>query len=368
MNPAKDRTQSSDGLDPNSSNRRGVDSSLGALSGEAASQESFGADRRLSKLVPEPWARVPRTNGADTTYYERPMLKPPVWSIDIPMYYFVGGAAGAALALGAAIQLVAPAEHLELRRLSELAHWIGIIGSSAGAVFLIHDLGRPSRFLFMLRVFRPTSPMNMGSWILAGAAPSAIATGLFINKPGLLGTIGEICGYVSGLFGAALATYTGVLVSNTAIPVWQASRRWMPVLFAASGAATAGSIIDMACEGETAHVVGRVFGTAGRIAEIAASLQVERSAGEVPEVGAVLRQGGTGLLWKSATVLTVASLALSLLPARPRKKSVAVGVLGMAGSLLMRFAVHYVGDRSARNPRAAFQQQHDREWKQLSRA
>jgi formate-dependent nitrite reductase membrane component NrfD len=285
------------------------------------------------------------------------MLKAPVWSVDIPLYYFVGGAAGAALTLGAAIQLVAPSAHRELRRLSAVAHWIGIIGSTAGAAFLIHDLGRPSRFLFMLRVFRPTSPMNMGSWILSGAAPSAIAAGLLLNRPGFLGRVGEACGYLSGIFGAALATYTGVLVANTAIPVWQASRRWMPVLFAASGAATAGSIIDIVCTDDQAHAIGRVFGGAGRVAEIAATFQVERAASEVPRVGEVLRHGGAAVLWKTAKVLTAASLVLSLVPSRSRRKSVAVGVLGVAGSLLMRFAVHKAGDRSARDPLAAFQQQ-----------
>jgi formate-dependent nitrite reductase membrane component NrfD len=97
---------------------------------------------------------------------------------------------------------------------------MGVAGSSIGAAFLIHDLGRPERFLFMLRVFRPTSPMNLGAWILAGAAPTAIATALFINRRGLLGWLGESAGYASGVFGAALATYTGVLVANSAVPVW----------------------------------------------------------------------------------------------------------------------------------------------------
>jgi len=346
-----------DSIDPELTDGRNVDTAVAALNGEAAGQQSAGEDRHLRKIAPEPWQAIPRSTSTDTTYYDRPMLKPPVWSIDIPLYYFVGGAAGAALTLGAAIQLVAPSEHQELRRLSALAHWIGIIGSTTGAAFLIHDLGRPSRFLLMLRVFRPTSPMNLGSWILSGAAPTAIATGLFINRPGFLGKVGEVCGYLSGIFGAALATYTGVLISNTAVPIWQASRRWMPVLFAASGAATAGSVIDMFSTGDAAHAVGRVFGTAGRVAEIAAAFQVERAASEVPKVAEVLRHGGPAILWKAATILTVASLTVSLLPSRSRKKSVAVGIFGVAGSLLMRFAVHHAGDRSARDPRAAFQQQ-----------
>ncbi len=115
------------------------------------------------------------------------MLKQSVWSIDIPIYYFLGGTAGAALTLGAAIQLVSPRGRHPLRRLSAICHWIGIAGSTAGAAFLIHDLGRPSRFLYMMRVFRPASPMNMGVWILAGAAPTAIATGLLVNRRGLWG-------------------------------------------------------------------------------------------------------------------------------------------------------------------------------------
>src|ERR1051326_6861192 len=135
------------------------------------------------------------------------------------------------MTLGAAMQLASRAGRRDLQRASEICHWTGIIGSTAGAAFLIHDLGRPSRFLYMMRVFRPTSPMNMGVWILGGAAPTAIATGLFVKHRGLAGQVGEGLGYMSGIFGTALAGYTGVLVANTAIPLWQVSRCWLPVLF-----------------------------------------------------------------------------------------------------------------------------------------
>src|SRR4051812_38217798 len=212
-------------IDPVSTDGRDVDTSIATLGGEGAQQAVRREDRRIDQLAPGPWEHVPSTNGTAPTYYDVPMLKPSVWSIDVPIYYFLGGAAGAALTLGAAIQVVTAAEHRELRRLSEICHWIGIIGSTAGAGLLIHDLGRPSRFLLMLRVFRPTSPMNLGAWILSSTAPAAIAAGLFLNRGGLLGRIGEVCGYASGVLGAALATYTGVLVANTAIPVWQDSRR-----------------------------------------------------------------------------------------------------------------------------------------------
>jgi formate-dependent nitrite reductase membrane component NrfD len=345
-------------LDPVTTDGRDVDTSLAVLAGEASHQEAKQEDRHIRDLSPDPWERVPEITAADTTYYDRPMLKESVWSVDIPLYYFVGGAAGAALTLGAALQLATPCGGHELRRLSSICHWTGIVGSTAGAAFLIHDLGRPSRFLYMMRVFRPTSPMNVGVWILGSAAPSAIVTGLLVNRPGPLGMLGEIAGYISGLFGAALSGYTGVLVSNTAIPIFQESRRWMPVLFVASSAATAASVIDVfAGKNKKALLTTWIFGTGSRLAEIAAAREVERAASTIPKVGEPFREGTAALLWKTATVLSAASFALSLVPVKSRKKRHIVGFLGIAGSFCLRFAVHYLGNASARDPRSSFQQQ-----------
>jgi formate-dependent nitrite reductase membrane component NrfD len=346
-------------VDPVKSDGRGIDPALAELTGEAAGQQVRRGDGHMREIAPQPWGRVPEVSRADPTYYDRPMLKRSVWTVDIPLYYFLGGAAGAAMTLGAAIQLLSNFEGAdpELRKLSAACHFVGIAGSTAGAAFLIHDLGRPSRFLFMMRVFRPTSPMNMGAWILAGAAPSAIATGLFINRGGLLGAIGEVCGYVSGLFGAALAGYTGVLVSNSAIPIWQEARRWMPLLFAASGASAAASIVDLTYEREEARRITQYFGTISRVTEIVAARNVEKAASAIPKVGEPFRRGRASTLWKAATALTAASVVVSLLPVDSRKKRKAAGWLGVAGSLCLRFAVHYLSDASALDPRASFQQQ-----------
>lgn len=346
--------------DPVTTDGRDINTAIGTLDGEAAPQEAKGEDRHLKSIAPAPWGQVPQITDQDTTYYGRPMLKESVWSVDIPIYYFLGGTAGAALTLGAAIQFVSPRGKHPLRRLSAICHWTGIVGSTAGAAFLIHDLGRPSRFLYMMRVFRPTSPMNVGAWILAGAAPTAITTGLFVNRPGLLGDIGEATGYISGLFGAALAGYTGVLVSNSAIPIWQEARRWVPVMFIASSASAAASVIEMLSGERRTRVATRIFGTAGRIAEIAATKQAERAASAIPKVAEPFREGPTAVLWKTATALTAASLGVSLLPGRSRKSGLIAGVLGIAGSLCLRFAVHYISNASARDPRASFQQQRGR--------
>jgi formate-dependent nitrite reductase membrane component NrfD len=298
-------------------------------------------------------ARLPNL-ASDTTYYDRPLLKQSVWSIDIPIYYFLGGTAGAALTLGTAIQLASPRGRHPLRRLSAICHWTGIIGSTAGAAFLIHDLGRPSRFLYMLRVFRPTSPMSMGVWILAATAPTAILTGLLVNRHGTLGRIGEASGYLSGVFGAALSGYTGVLVSNSVIPIWQEARRWMPVLFVASSAGAAGSLIDLLVRKQRAYAIARVFGTIGKVAELAAANNVRRSASVVPKVGEPFDRGLPGMLWNAASAFTAASAVLSLFPGRRRRKTVLSSVLGIAGSLCLRFAVHYLGNASARDARASF--------------
>jgi formate-dependent nitrite reductase membrane component NrfD len=352
-----ERVRYPDSVDPVTTDGRDVDTRIATLDGEGAQQRTRRQDRHLSGMAPSPWEQIPSIAGPDTTYYDRPMLKPSVWSIDIPLYYFLGGTAGAALTLGAAVQLVSPRGRHPLRRLSAICHWTGIIGSTAGAAFLIHDLGRPSRFLYMMRVFRPTSPMNMGVWILSGAAPTAVATGLLVNRRGLLGTIGEITGYVSGVFGAALAGYTGVLVSNSAMPIWQAARRWVPVMFMASSASAAASVIDVVAYDVRTRELSRIFGTAGRVAEIAAAKMVEKTASTVPKVGEPLHRGRPRLLWKLASGLTAASLAGSLWPGRHRKVTMISGVLGIAGSLCLRFAVHYATNASARDPRAAFHQQ-----------
>ena len=349
-----------DERDPVATNGRDVNTAIAILDGEGAQQQVSGEDRHMKSLSPVPWDRVPQIGGPDATYYDRPMLKPSVWGIDIPLYYFFGGTAGAALTLGAAIQLVSPRGRHPLRQVSAICHWTGIIGSTVGAAFLIHDLGRPSRFLFMMRVFRPTSPMNMGVWILAGAAPTAITTGLLVNRTGLAGAVGEATGYLSGLFGAALAGYTGVLVANSAIPIWQQARRWVPVMFMASSASVAASVLEIVCGDKRTHTITTIFGTAARVAEIGATLEVERAVSGVPKVAEPLHKGTTALLWKAATGLTAASLGASLWPHRNRRTCLAAGFLGIAGSLLLRFAIHTITNASARDPRASFQRQRNR--------
>jgi formate-dependent nitrite reductase membrane component NrfD len=193
--------------------------------------------------------------------------------------------------------------------------------------------------------------MNMGVWIISLVAPSAMVAALLGNRRGLLGVMGDVSGLASGLSGLALATYTGVLVSNTAIPLWQESRHVLPILFGASAMASAGSIFEIAFDDPYARRVTYTFGTAGRVAELAASVALERRTN--PIFARPLHSGVSGILWKSAALLTAASLVVSMLPGKSRKKKIASGVLGILGSLTMRYAIHRAGVASSRDPRAA---------------
>ncbi len=217
------------------------------------------------------------------TYYNQPLLPRPVWKWMIPTYYVVGGVSGAALVLGAAAQLRGSFEGRS--QLVRSCHWLGFAGSGVSAILLVSDLGRPERFINMLRVFRPTSPMNIGAWILTGVGMTTPVALLLHQRKGFFGAIGNLFGLLAGLFGAGLATYTGVLVSNSAVPIWQESRRMMPILFGASAMASLGSILDLAPMREEGRAIANHFGRIGQLGELVASALMERQASDVERVG-----------------------------------------------------------------------------------
>ncbi|WNZ65785.1 polysulfide reductase NrfD [Myxococcus sp. MxC21-1] len=142
---------------------RNVDPALGVLAGE-------GAQQRVETLERTPGLHpsLPETPESPS-YYGLPVIKEPVWIAAVPMYLYVGGVAGATSVLGLAVELTGGRR---LQRLARRCVWVGTVGDMVSAGLLIYDLGRPARFLNMLRVFRPTSPMSIGSWVLAGSGAS----------------------------------------------------------------------------------------------------------------------------------------------------------------------------------------------------
>ena len=171
-----------------------------------------------------------------TSYYGRPVIKEPVWQApDVAGYLFFGGLAGASSVLAAAAHL---SGHRELARAAKVSA-LGAISLSAAA--LIHDLGRPARFTNMLRVFKPSSPMSVGSWLLAGYGPVAGAAAVS-EVTGILPAAGTAATLGAGLLGPAIATYTAALICDTAVPSWHAGYREMPYVFAGSAASAAGGL------------------------------------------------------------------------------------------------------------------------------
>lgn len=332
---------------------RHIDSEIATLSGEGALQRTTAALVRSHTPGAPEWHNLPETTRDSPAYYDYPVIKAPVWKWYIPAYYYFGGTAGAALVIGAAAQLHAPT----LNPLIKRSHWIGTIGSSIGGLLLIADLGRPMRFLAMMRVFRPTSPMNLGVWILSGAAPFGTSAALFCGRSGWLGTFGKMMSYVAGFFGLGLATYTGVLVGNSVIPVWYLARTVLPVLFGASGLASAVSILDILSPDPASKRLLQITGAAGRVTELVAAAAMERSVAKVPRAAIPLRNGRMGLIWRGGALLTAASVVVSMLPGSGRWKRITSGSLGAAGSFCVRFGVHYAGIRSAKDPRASFEAQ-----------
>ena len=124
----------------------------------------------------------------------------------------------------------------ELARVSKVAA-LGAI--SLSAVALVHDLGRPGRFVNMLRVFKPTSPMSVGSWLLAAYGPVAGAAAVS-EVTGILPKAGRAATLGAAVLGPGIATYTAALICDTAVPAWHEGYREMPYVFAGSAASAAG--------------------------------------------------------------------------------------------------------------------------------
>ncbi|MDQ6676787.1 MAG: polysulfide reductase NrfD [Acidobacteriota bacterium] len=337
---------------------RNIDTSLGILTGEA-SQQKVASDvvpwkhEKPQVFGTEASQRRGRETG-DPTYYDRPVIKSPVWSWSIPAYYYTGGVTGGCAVLGAAATLL---NRKGLPVLVRKSRWIGVIGATVSAGLLIYDLGKPSLFLNMLRVFRPTSPMSVGSWILVTFSSTAGLSVITEFAPESVQWIGNASAVAAGILGLALSGYTGVLIANTTVPVWQRPHRLLPGLFLASAAASAASLFDLVGVGEEEHTAVTLFGVAGKVAEVGFATLIERNVASVPEAVRPLREGFSGFLWKSGKVLSAASLALSLIPGSSTRLRRATGVLGTAGAICIRFGIHYAGNRSAMNPRATFHQQ-----------
>jgi hypothetical protein len=316
------------------------------------------SERRLEELREQAWrdGRVEapgvRPSGApfpkaspQTGYYGLPLLKPPTWTWEVPVYFFVGGAAGAA-------SVIAAAAKSRDRSLSRDARRLAALGGLVSPLLLISDLGRPARFLHMLRVFKPQSPMSVGAWTLvffSSAAGAAAVAELAEERgvaPRLARAFGEPAKMAAAASGLVLATYTGVLVGATSIPVWSESASLLPIHFGASGLASAAAILELL--GHRSSSLNRL-GLAAAAAETAVGVALEASRRRALEP---VKKGGSGRVIRAGGLLSgPLPLALRLLFPRSARARQLAAVSSVLGSLLTRFGWVAAGRASAKDPR-----------------
>ncbi|MEU7655493.1 NrfD/PsrC family molybdoenzyme membrane anchor subunit [Micromonospora taraxaci] len=297
-----------------------------------------------------------------TSYYGRPILKGPVWKWDIAAYLFTGG-------LAAGSSLLAAGGHLTGRpALRRAGRVTALAAVSASAVFLVKDLGRPARFHHMLRVAKPTSPMSMGTWILTAYGPAAGVAAIaevagVLPRHGLLGLAGRALpsvGHAAGLLAAgtapALATYTGVLLADTAVPSWHEAYPELPVIFAGSALASGAGVGLLAAPPAQAGPARRMA-VAGAALELYGAHRVETRLGLLSEP---YRLGRPGRLLRAGRLLTAGGVAGALLGRRSRVVGGLSGVALLAASVATRFGIFYGGVASARDPRYTVVPQRER--------
>ncbi|HVC40365.1 MAG TPA: NrfD/PsrC family molybdoenzyme membrane anchor subunit [Candidatus Saccharimonadales bacterium] len=316
----------------------------GAAAGMPQRRRRGGGGRSGERLM------VPPATFA--SYYGRPIVKAAPWELDIPAYLFLGGLAAGSSLLAAGADLT---NRPELRRVARLG---ALAGGAAGTAALIHDLGKPMRFLNMMRTVKPTSPMSMGTWVLAAYGPlaslaAAAEVAAMLPRPvpiaGRLLALGaRPAGVLAAALAPALASYTGVLLADTATPAWHAAWRELPLIFAGSAAASAGGLA-MLGTGVAQAAPARRLAVGGAVLALTMEARMGRSMGLSAET---LRTGKAKRLMDASRALTIGgALGTILFGSRIRGAARVSGAALLAGSVCTRFAIFEAGQQSALDPR-----------------
>jgi len=294
-------------------------------------------------------------------YRDVPILVKPPWGHDISLYFFSGGVSCGAFVLGALADLVGGPRR---RGLARTAHYVAFAAMAPCPVLLIHDLGRRSRFHHMLRIFKPSSPMNLGAWALTahGAFATVTAARALCEEvePPVVGPLLRLlprralaaAGIPSAL---TLGGYTGVLLGTSSVPVWMNSPL-LGGLFMASSLSTGAAAVTLAAglRGGGRGGDGEDEGLA-RLDLVLSAAEVAVLAGYLATSGKAVRpllNGLTGLLMAAATTGIVATPVLEAVGlraegARKGKRVTVVGVVTLVSGLLLRYGVVFGGHRSA---------------------
>jgi formate-dependent nitrite reductase membrane component NrfD len=293
------------------------------------------------------------------SYYGRQILKTPVWNWMIAAYLFAGGLSAGSAMLAAGADLTG---RPGLRKVSRVGSTVSILAS---LYFLVGDLGRPERFHHMLRVAKPSSPMSMGTWALSVYGPGAGLAGIAEVMPKRLRRtrLGRLVAWAArpaGLEAAAVApavaSYTAVLLSQTAVPAWREAHPYLPFVFTGSAAASGGGL-GMVLAPIAESGPARRMAVTGAALEVAASRVMERRLGLV---GEAYTTGRPHALRQLSEVLTVGGAIGAVVSGRRRWAVAASGAALLAGSALQRFGVFEAGVASTKDPKYVVVPQRER--------
>jgi formate-dependent nitrite reductase membrane component NrfD len=284
------------------------------------------------------------------SYYGRQILKSPAWNWMIAAYLFLGGLSAGSAMVGAGADLT---NRPALRKVSRIGSLVSILAS---LYFLIADLGRPERFHHMLRVAKPSSPMSMGTWMLSAYGPGAGVAAVAELMPKRLRRtrLGRLVGWLArpaGLWGAAtapgVASYTAVLLSQTAVPAWREAHPYLPFVFTGSAAASGGGLGMLLAPVDESGPARRMA-VAGAGLELAASRTLEQRLGLSAEA---YKTGKAHQLRRWSEILTVGGAVGAVVGGRRRSVVAASGLALLAGSALQRFGVFEAGVASTKDPK-----------------
>ena len=317
------------------------------------------SEKRLEQLREQAWkdgvvagrgvdvagSPIPRKPG----YYGQPVVKPPVWTWEIPIYFFIGGLSGMSAVIASAAVLF---HHVDLAR---TAMWLGAIGVILSSILLIMDLGRPLLFINMLRVFKHQSAMSMGVWILsmfgACVVPGLIALELHAHQvfgdtiDQLLRIAAGILIFGSAFFGTLLATYTGVLIGATAIPAWFLHRVFLPIHFGTAGLGSAAGLLEL-----LGHRLAALNALGYYAAAVESALLIWLSVDKYGMADRAIHEHGSGWLIRIGEILT-GPLALVF---RLYGQVPLAAISFLIGALVSRFGWIAVGKISGSDPESVF--------------
>ena len=301
-------------------------------------------------------------------YYDISLLKPPVWTPEVGVYFFLGGLSSSSFSIARMADRLGRGRY---RNVTKVGTLIAALAALPCAPLLIWDLGDRSRFHHMLRVWKPSSPMNLGSWALtaytAMGGVAALREFLRVRRHdatlvGVARFVDETAGVVTDAagvpLGLLLAGYTGILLSTTATPIWSRNS-WIGALFSASAVSAGAGAVRLALEvmgdeSPAADALAKVETTA-RMAEAVAHAGFLTQAGELAEP---LTHGPLKTAYWAGAIgagIVLPELLNRLPVPKPQRRwfRIAAGVLGLIGGFALRSAFVAAGRPSAEDTDAA---------------